>query len=140
MAYAVLALVSAALHGGWEHAHVSLYTGYEALGWGMPIVVFATAGDVLYICGAVLVLSLVTHTSLLQVPVLPRYVYGMLGLVGILIALFVEYKAFYLERWEYTEFMPIVPLLGVGLSPLLQMSMLLPLSVYITRAILKKYA
>jgi hypothetical protein len=140
MAYGVLALVSATLHGLWEYMHISLYTGYEALGWGMPITVFATVGDVLYVCGVAAALSYVMRSSLLRVATLPGTTYIILGLMGCVIALFVEYKAFYFERWHYTDMMPIVPFLGVGLSPLVQMSIVLPLSVYVTRAILKRYA
>jgi hypothetical protein len=106
----------------------------------MPISVFATLGDVLYVCGAVVVLSLVYKTSLLRASPLARRTYAVLGVVGLVIALFVEYKALYFGRWEYNALMPVTPFLKVGLSPIVQMTVLLPLSVYVSRAILKTYA
>lgn len=38
-----------------------------------------------------------------------------------------------LERWAYADSMPIVPLLGVGLTPLLQWLLLPPLIIWLTR-------
>ena len=37
------------------------------------------------------------------------------------------------DRWTYNEFMPITPVLGVGLWPLLQLPLLVPLSWAIAR-------
>jgi len=44
-------------------------------------------------------------------------------------------KALALGRWEYAAAMPIVPLLRVGLSPVLQMAVLLPLAVYFGKVV-----
>ena len=54
----------------------------------------------------------------------------VLMLVGAAIALGFEFWAFENEAWAYTERMPVVPALNIGLSPLLQM-MLLPLFTFI---------
>ena len=54
----------------------------------------------------------------------------LLMLVGAAIALGFEFWAFQNEVWAYTERMPLVPALNIGLSPLLQM-MLLPLFTFI---------
>lgn len=38
-----------------------------------------------------------------------------------------------LERWEYANSMPMIPLVGIGLSPLLQWLLLSPLIIWLTR-------
>ena len=53
-----------------------------------------------------------------------------LMMLGGAIALGFEYWAFAIDYWAYTERMPVVPYLRIGLSPLLQM-MLLPLLTFV---------
>ena len=112
----------------WEAAHVSLYKDYEKLGTGWRLTLLATLGDVMYALLAVLFVSLVKGSiAWLSNPSAGDYC--VLALVGFLVALFVEYKALALRRWAYTSRMPLV--FGVGLSPLAQMTILLPLAAYI---------
>jgi hypothetical protein len=48
-------------------------------------------------------------------------------LTGLVIALLVEWVAVYgIGRWSYTANMPLLPMLNVGLSPVLQMLLLPP--------------
>ena len=61
--------------------------------------------------------------------------YLALSIMGFFIAVFVEYKAFVFEQWYYLDPIPILPFFEVGLSPFLQMVILLHISVYITRII-----
>lgn len=122
--------ISALLHFLWESAHVGLYTGYAHL-TELPITVYATVGDVLYTLGAVGLVSIFKKgVAWLMRPTMAEY----LGLVcvGFMIALFVEYKGLFLGRWTYLTDMPIIPGFGVGVSPVLQMTILLPLSVALT--------
>ena len=46
-------------------------------------------------------------------------------------AVAVEWWAIATERWTYNDLMPVVPALGVGLWPLLQLSLLTPLAIWI---------
>jgi amino acid transporter len=101
----------------------------------LPLVAFATLGDVAYALGAVLLAALFKR----------RYGwladarasdYAGLAILGFCIALLVEYKALALHRWAYTSAMPLV--LGVGLSPLLQMTILVPLSAYLAKRAVAK--
>ena len=127
---ALLTCVSFLLHLAWEWAHLPLYTGYEGVGGGTPIVLFATLGDVAYTLIAVLVVSLFKGRLEWLRHARPADYIG-LGILGFGIALLVEYKALALHRWAYTAAMPII--FGVGLSPLLQMTLLLPFSVFIAQ-------
>ncbi len=131
-AYALLALISFLLHFVWERLHITLYTGYEAMEGVLPVYLFATLGDVAYTLGAVVLVSFFTGSLVWFVR---ARVWGFLGLaiVGFCIALFVEYKAMALGRWEYTDAMPM--LWSLPVSPLVQMTLLLPLSVFLTAVV-----
>lgn len=127
---ALLVLISGALHLVWENTHVGLYTGYDTLGGGLPITVWATIGDIHYTLAAFALASLFKHGIEWIRDI--RW-HDLLGLacLGFFIALYVEYKALALSRWAYLPEMPIVPGFEVGLSPVLQMMILLPLTVAI---------
>lgn len=131
----LIAMVAGAMHLVWESAHVSLYGGFEHL-TNLPIVFYATIGDIGYTIGAVLLLSLFRgNVRRLSMPSVKDL--AGLAVFGAMIALFVEYKALALGRWFYLDAMPIIPLLDVGLTPILQMVILLPLSVWVAALIFR---
>lgn len=123
-------LVSGVLHAFWEASHTSLYRAYEVTVGGVPVLVYATLGDLLYVGLTLFLVSLLLGGFEWLSHPRGRH-YGALALLGCWIALFVEYKALALSRWAYTEAMPVVPHLEVGLSPLVQMTVLLPLAVFV---------
>ena len=53
------------------------------------------------------------------------------GLLGAHWAVAVEWWAIATERWTYNDVMPVVPVLGVGLWPLVQLSLLIPAAIWI---------
>ena len=135
---ATLSIVTFVLHLLWERSHIGLYRAYEQLEGKLPVFIFATLGDVAYTIGAYLFIAALKaeffwyrSMSLLDVT--------LLVLVGIAMALFVEYKALALNRWAYTDAMPMIPYLHVGLSPIIQMAVLLPASIITTRLIEKSW-
>jgi hypothetical protein len=133
-----LTLVSCVLHAAWERSHIVLYTAYEKMEGALPVYVFATLGDVAYTLLAYAVFALLKRDALwVRNAELSDFL--LLAAAGFGVALFVEYKAFVLERWSYTPAMPIIPLLRVGLSPMVQMMLLLPLSVYLTKLITSSF-
>lgn len=123
-------LISFMLHFAWESAHIPLYTDYEGLSGDMPTVLWASIGDVLYGLAALGLYALLKRRADWLVHARAAD-YFALALIGFLLALGIEYKALVLGRWAYTSAMPIIPLLRVGLSPIAQMALLLPLSVYL---------
>lgn len=128
----LFALISFALHFMWESAHVPLYTGYKGLSGDIPMSLWASIGDVLYALAAVALLTIGKGRAdwLSEARIID---FCVLAVFGFLIALGVEYKAFVLGRWAYTSAMPVIPYLHVGLSPILQMTILLPFAVYLTK-------
>lgn len=133
--FLLLATVSFFLHLAWEKAHIRLYTGYEALEGTLPVYLHATFGDVVYTLIAVGAALFFRGERLRREP--QSRDYALVALIGFAIAVFVEVKAIALGRWAYTDAMPLV--FGLGLSPLLQMTVLLPLSVYITIRIARRF-
>ncbi len=132
----ILILVSFGLHFVWEYIHSGLYAGYEHWTLGYPPYLLGTVGDVLYTLGAFALVSAIKKTYE-WVNESTMADYFMLVTVGALIALFVEYKGLALDRWEYLPGMPIIPFLGVGLSPVLQMALLLPITFALTQWIVR---
>ena len=60
--------------------------------------------------------------------------YVLMALVGFLLAVGIEWNALYRTgAWEYTPRMPRIPIVGVGLLPVLQMLILPPASVLFIR-------
>ncbi|TSC86100.1 MAG: hypothetical protein G01um10148_606 [Parcubacteria group bacterium Gr01-1014_8] len=133
----LIVLVSFTLHLAWESWHVHLYTGYESWTLGMPVVLMATIGDVLYTLGAFALVSGIRR-SLDWIHEMRMSDYLALVALGFLIALFVEYKGLALDRWQYLPEMPIIPILGVAVSPILQMSLLLPATLFIVSRFVKR--
>ena len=62
-----------------------------------------------------------------------RHVYVTASVLGLIYATLVVYAALAAGRWSYAEHMPSVPLLAAGLWPLLQMTLLPPLTFWIAR-------
>jgi hypothetical protein len=53
--------------------------------------------------------------------------YATAAILGLAYAVLVELAGLAAGSWSYTERMPVVPVFGVGLWPLLQMTLLPPL-------------
>jgi len=132
--FLVITPVAFALHFVWETLHIPLYTNYGDIGV-LPLALYAALGDVFYTLLAVAGVALYKRDAGWMRRARGGD-YAALALLGLCVAVFVEYKAMLLHLWEYAPVMPT--LFGFGLSPLLQMAVLLPLSAYISRCILKR--
>ena len=130
-----VAVVAFALHYAWESVHLPLYTNYGNVGGALPIQLYAALGDVFYTLLVVAGIALYKRDAGWMRRARGGD-YAALTLLGLGVAVLVEYKAMLLHLWEYAPAMPT--LFGFGLSPLLQMAVLLPLSAYISRGILKR--
>lgn len=112
-----IALISFVFHFFWENLHASLYDEYD---YFMKSIYFlaCTLGDVMLTC---IIYGLVAavlkdrfwirNFNFMTLPV----VIIMTGVVSFI----AEWVAIELDFWSYNEKIPIVPLLGVGLSPFL---------------------
>lgn len=128
---AALGILAFFLHLAWENAQAPLYAGYQSFARHFPMCVRATAGDV------VATLSVFAVVWLLKKDV-PRTAveYLALAIIGLVVAIAIERHALLAGAWYYAPAMPIIPWFRVGLAPVLQMTVLLPLVFYIADALL----
>lgn len=125
--------VLAILNLAWEIAQLPLYSiWHEAEGADIAFAVaHCTAGDVL-----IGVFSLIFALTLTNAG--PLIVWRTAHVAAITIALSVSYTVFsewmntvVRDGWAYSEFMPLLPGLGTGLSPLLQWILIPPAALYV---------
>lgn len=120
--------VAFALNLVWENAHMPLYKNFS--GDSSPLARFLRSlydsfMDAVTILSLYAVLSVVLQLKLTW-PFHASFVqHTLLVFASGALATVIERRALKTGRWQYTERMPIVPYLRVGLSPLVQL-MILP--------------
>ena len=124
-----------AAHLGWEIVQLPLYTIWteESPAYIAYAVLHCTAGDVL-IAGAALALSLVIAGR--GAWPFERFwmVASMATVTGVGATIYSEWLNTSVRlAWTYTESMPVVPMLGTGLTPLAQWVFLPPLGLWLCR-------
>lgn len=127
--FAVLVFAGFVLNEIWEMAQMTDYAETAGRSWAVTFAfcTSAAAGDVAIILGIYAVGALAAGD--------PGWglrgqwnVYPAAAILGLVYATLVEHAALATGRWSYAPGMPIVPGLGAGLWPLLQMSLLPPLT------------
>ncbi len=108
-------IISFILNLIWENLHSFLYLGYKGDKITEFILLRATLGDAIMI-------------TLISLPFIflnsfKKYTWIIIP-IGIIIAVSIEWYALGTGRWAYNEYMPIVPYLEVGLTPLIQLGVL----------------
>ena len=131
-AYLVWTVVA---HLGWEIVQLPLYTIWtqESPAYITFAVLHCTAGDVL-IAGAALALSLVIAGR--GAWPFERFwpVVSLATAMGVGATIYSEWLNTSVRlAWAYNEWMPVVPVLGTGLTPLAQWLVLPPLGLWICR-------
>lgn len=93
----------------WEFSHYSLYIAdkIDFFGSQYLLLVLASLADAVFV--------------LIALSIFPKNKLGLI-ISGLSIATLVELVALNLGMWQYKANMPIVPLLGVGLSPFVQLA------------------
>ena len=120
------------LHLLWENLQAPLYVGFTSFRQHFWICFKATWGDLLFMLLMYAVLAIV-HQDPLWLTKKSTYAHPatwiMTLLLGVLLAVNVELWAVYVAgRRQYEDAMPLVPILHVGLTPILQM-LIIPLAI-----------
>jgi len=120
-------IVAVLLNYLWELAQAPLYVGLENYNAGVFWHCFvASLGDGIMVLLIVAAGWIMKRGDWFERPSIAGYVVMLTG--GFLLALFVEWLGLHvLRRWEYSERMPLLPALRVGLAPIAQMLFLPPL-------------
>ena len=103
----------------WEIAQRPLYSGYQGFGPHLKGCFVASLGDVAIFAGLFGFMAAATGSRRWFEGSRARFL--TLAAAGITLAAAIEYRALYLGKWSYSENMPLVPVLELGLSPVLQM-------------------
>lgn len=130
--WAALALFALLLNFTWELLQVPFFRGMEdAPHWEATLFCLrATGGDVLIAGSAYAAVALASGRFWLARPTLRRMTAFVAA--GVLITVILELVSVHaLGRWSYADGVPV--LLGVGLPPLLQWTVLPPVFLWLTR-------
>ncbi len=112
----------------WENLHAPFYGGYENFFQFLPLISIASVWDGIIVLGIYAAISALLRDmswikQLNRVPVLISIV------LGLVVSVYIETRALGEGRWSYKAIMPIIPILDVGLLPVLQM-VVLPLATF----------
>lgn len=132
--FAALGLIAFGLNWPWEMAQMPAYAEMAGTSWretALPCAV-AALGDVgltLAVCG----LGALAAGRVGWGMEGSWNVYAAAALLGAVLATVVECRLIASGAWSYNARMPIVPVLGVGLWPVLQTALLTPVSLWAAR-------
>ena len=128
-----MAVVSFLLHSVWEMSQMAAYRDLA----GRPLLETiarctpATLGDVVLTFWIYGIAALAAYS--IGWGLRSRWnVYLSLGLLGLGHAIWIEQVALASGRWSYSDAMPRIPRLDVGIWPLLQLTLLTPVTVWIS--------
>ena len=132
--FAATVLTGFVLNEIWEIAQMFVYVETAGRSWtsSLGLCMWAAVGDVeiilgIYAAGALAISDLVWGLR-------GRWnIYAAAAVLGLAYAVLVGHAALAAGRCSYTERMPVVPGLGASLWPLLQMTLLPPLTVWIAQ-------
>lgn len=108
-------LLSFILNLIWENLHSLLYAEYMGGKITGFILLRASVADAL-------IIALISFPFVF-IPRL-RGKSWLIIFIGVLVAIFIELWALNTGRWAYDGYMPIIPILGVGLTPTVQLGLL----------------
>jgi hypothetical protein len=118
------------LNLAWEIAQLPLYTiwstaSVDATAWAA---VHCTMGDALIAGSALLIAWIIADRPRLQAGI-PLNVAAIAICLGLAFTIFSEWRATQVSHsWEYSSWMPVIPVLQVGLTPVLQWLVLPPIA------------
>jgi hypothetical protein len=107
----------------WEVCHSMLYDWDPPMHEYIPVIVWMAAKDALW----VLIFYFAAAAALLDlfwVEKKNRTGFYIMALCGFMFSVGIELHAQATGRWYYNELMPVIPLLGIGLTPIMQMTLL----------------
>lgn len=132
--FSALIVASFGLNGLWEMAQMPAYVEMAGRTWREMLwpCTIATLGDVA-LTFAILGVGALAARQVRWGMSGKWNVYATAALLGAACAVVIEWNAVATGRWTYSGRMPIVPVLGVGLLPFLQLSLLVPGALWVAR-------
>jgi len=115
----IVGLIALILNIIWEFSHHSLYIDLSGIPKYSHLII-ASFADMLIILGVFAIVSL-KNKNLNWIKNPGKFDYLIVVFLGLIIAVFIEMINLDLGRWKYTATMPT--LLGIGISPLVQLAL-----------------
>lgn len=130
--FVTLSLAAFGLNWLWEMFQMPAYAEMAGRSWQdtVPACTLAALGDVAITLLTYLVGALAAGDARWG-RARRWHVYAAAALLGGLCGVAVEWRALATGRWSYTGLMPVVSLLEVGLWPLLQLALLVPVCLWL---------
>lgn len=140
---ATLFAVAFGINWLWEMLQMPAYADVPERSWRETVLLctVASVGDVALTLAAYGAGALVTRRL--------RYgrgrsggwkTYALMALSGVGVAITIEIAALAVGYWSYNERMLVLPLVNVGLLPFLQLTLLMPLSLWIAVRVMRAFA
>jgi len=119
----------------WEHLHDVFYVTHMEVGSAIRAYFVVGVIDALLVMLIYWVIVLQTR-DFYWIFKLKKY-WLFAAMLGLLISYIIEVRnVYFLKTWSYNELMPIIPYLGVGITPILQMIISPLLTFYISTKII----
>lgn len=135
----VIIALSAALHLVWENAQAPLYVGYQNFWQHFWICLSVIPGDVAITVAAYFAVAFWRRNMAFAAAV--RFSDGLaVGLIATLVSAIIERYSLASGRWAYGPAMPVLPVLQIGLLPVLQMMIIPPATLYLAGKSMRKNA
>ncbi len=133
----LVALVAFTLNLTWEVLHAPLYAGVRPIREHLPHLVIASVGDVLLVIIPVIAFGLWYRRIWWFKKLTRPRIAAFVAVSAIVSATNESINLLLLHRWEYTAQMPTLPVIPIGVSPLLQLTVTPLLSLLIANLILR---
>lgn len=118
----------------WENFQAPLYAGFKSFGQHFLFCLVASVVDAFVVLGFYFSVSLIRKHALWPLTIKPADTLVLLAF-GVLTAVFFEKWALKSGSWVYTSEMPLI--FGIGLAPLIQLSITSIISVYIVKFVFR---
>lgn len=126
-------MLAGILHAAWEFAQCTLFYAEGRVPMVLGAMAQAVAGDVALTWLICATAGLLLRRAVSERPAAPLLELAVVATIGGILATGIELHALSSGRWRYSALMPVVPVLGVGLLPLLQLMLLPGLTLRIAR-------
>ncbi|MGM0501556.1 MAG: hypothetical protein ACQERJ_03410 [Bacillota bacterium] len=137
----LISIIQLILHGAWEYLQCGLFYTMEGQSSfeHTRLMISATIGDVGIALGVFMILAFVNQSWNWFLDSWDKKDKVIMILYALFVSFFFEVHALYINRWGYSAKMPLFPKTNIGLLPVIQLLILLPLGFVIARIIIQKY-
>ncbi len=119
--YATFFIVAVFFNFAWEFSQANLYEWLPPMEKTAGHLFWFGIKDAFFYLSFALVVSLFFRSlTWYKEPKIAYFV--LLAFIGFIFSVFIEYDALNSARWAYLSSMPLIPILNVGLTPILQMT------------------